>query len=339
MTVSTIPTASAGEQAAHFREVLSRLRLQIERVFVGHTDLVENVLAALVADGHVLIEGVPGLGKTLLVRTLAAVLDVPFSRIQFTPDFLPSDIMGTMTLHQDAATGAHDLRFEPGPIVASVVLADEINRATPKTQSALLEAMQEHQVTVSRQTIRLPEPFIVLATQNPVEQEGTYPLPEAQLDRFLVKLLVGYPSEEEYQLIASRTTGASMAAVTPITNGREIIALREIVRQVEISDQVNRYATRVVMATQPGSKYASARVNREVELGASPRGLQALILLGKVRALMGGRYAVSCADIREIALPALRHRLLLKFEAQASRVQTDDIIKELLVNVPELSDR
>ena len=335
----TAVSGTSTAEAAHFRDVFVRLRTQIERVFVGQSALVENVLSALMADGHVLIEGVPGLGKTLLVRTLAAATDVPFSRIQFTPDLLPSDIMGTMTLHQDPTTGAHDLRFEPGPIVASIVLADEINRATPKTQSALLEAMQEHQVSVGRQTIRLPEPFMVLATQNPVEQEGTYPLPEAQLDRFIMKLLVSYPSEEDYSVILARTTGAETPKVEPVTSGTEVLKLREIVRRVQVSEGVSRYATRLIMATQPGSPYAPPRVNREVELGASPRGVQSLILLGKVRALLGGRFAVSCRDLREIALPALRHRIVLKFEAQAHRVSTDEILTEVLSSVAEIPER
>ena len=339
MTTASVSTAPAAQQAEQFREVFARLRQQVERVFVGQTELIDSVLSALMADGHVLIEGVPGLGKTLLVRTLAAATKVAFSRIQFTPDLLPSDIIGTMTLAQDPVTGGHDLRFEPGPLVASIVLADEVNRASPKTQSALLEAMQEHQISVARQTVRLPEPFMVLATQNPVEQEGTYPLPEAQLDRFLMKVLVSYPSEAEYPLILARTTGAQTAAVEPVTDGEEILRMRQVVRQIELSDPVSRYATRLIMATQPGSAYAPPRVSREVELGSSPRGLQGLILLGKVRALLDGRFAVSCRDIREIALPVLRHRLLLRFEAQAQRVRPDDVLNEVIAAVPENPDR
>jgi MoxR-like ATPase len=340
MSASSAPPSdrrqAAREQADRFREVFSGLRRQVQRVFVGHDDLVDNVIAALLAGGHVLIEGVPGLGKTLLVRTLAAAVDVPFSRIQFTPDLMPSDVSGTMALY-DKPEGGHELRFEPGPLIASIVLADEINRATPKTQSALLEAMQEHQVSVARQTIRLPEPFMVLATQNPVEQEGTYPLPEAQLDRFLVKLLVSYPSESEYLAIARRTTGTDSTMIDPATTGPEIMQLRDVVRQVEISDPVTRYAARLVMATQPGSTVAPPRIARDVALGSSPRGLQALVLLGKVRALLDQRFAVSCRDIRDVALPALRHRLLLSFEAQAGRVQPDDVLRDVISAVQDSS--
>ena len=330
------PTDPVAE-AQRFREVYTRLREQIHRLFVGHDELVEHVLSVLLSEGHVLIEGVPGLGKTLLVHTLAATLDLEFSRIQFTPDLMPSDISGTMALYEKDG-GGHEFRFEPGPLVASIVLADEINRATPKTQSALLEAMQEHQLSVARQTIRLPEPFMVLATQNPIEQEGTYPLPEAQLDRFQVKLLVSYPGESEYLTILERTTGAEIPGVTPVSSGSEILRMRAIVRQVPASDQVSRYATRLVMATQPGSPHAPPRVSTDVTLGASPRGVQALILLGKVRALLGDRFAVSCQDIRDVALPALRHRILLSFQAQANGVSADDIVRAAMDSVSELSD-
>ncbi len=331
-------SAVAMQDAQHFREVFGRMREQIQHAFVGHRELVDQVLSAFVAGGHVLIEGVPGLGKTLLVRTLAAATDVSFSRIQFTPDLMPSDIAGTMALFEKPG-GGHELRFEPGPLIASIVLADEINRATPKTQSALLEAMQERQVSVARQTIALPEPFMVLATQNPIEHEGTYPLPEAQLDRFLMKLLVSYPLETEYQAIIERTTGSKAPEVKPVTNAADILRLRSIVRDVAVSDQVSQYAVRLVMATQPNSPYAPARVSRDVELGASPRGVQALILLGKVRALLGGRFAVSCQDVRDVAVPALRHRLLLSFEAQANRTSADELVREAIAAVPEFTER
>jgi MoxR-like ATPase len=327
----------AEHQAERFREVFDRLRTEIQRLFVGQHELVDHVLSALVAGGHVLIEGVPGLGKTLLVRTLAAAIDVHFSRIQFTPDLMPSDISGTMALYEKPE-GGHEFRFEPGPLIASIVLADEINRATPKTQSALLEAMQEHQVSVARQTIRLPEPFMVLATQNPIEQEGTYPLPEAQLDRFLMKLLVSYPLESEHLAILNRTTGTDTPQIHPITSGEEIMRLRDVVRQVVVSEPVARYATRLVMATHPGSPGILPRIQREVALGASPRGLQALILLGKVRALLGKRFAVSCQDIRDVAVPALRHRLLLTFEALAGRISPDDIVRDVIDNVKEVPE-
>jgi MoxR-like ATPase len=336
-TESTQMITDAAREAERFREVFSRLREQIGKLFVGHDELVENVLSVLLSGGHVLIEGVPGLGKTLLVRTLAAAVGVEFSRIQFTPDLMPSDITGTMALHEKPG-GGHEFRFEPGPLIANVVLADEINRATPKTQSALLEAMQEQQVSVARRTIPLPEPFIVLATQNPIEHEGTYPLPEAQLDRFQVKLLVSYPSEREYLEIVARTTGTSSPAVSAVTTGPEIMHMREITRAVPASEQVTLYATRLVMATQPGSPHAPARVSTEVALGASPRGVQALILLGKVRALLGGRFAVSCKDVRDVALPVLRHRILLSFEAQANSVEPDAIVREAVNHVSEFSE-
>jgi len=327
----------AAAEAERFREVFTRLRDAVHQRFVGQNDLVENVLSVLLSDGHVLIEGVPGLGKTMLVRTLAEALDVPFSRIQFTPDLMPSDITGTMALYEKQG-GGHELRFEPGPIVSSIVLADEINRAPAKTQSALLEAMQERQVTVARQTIQLPEPFMVLATQNPVEQEGTYPLPEAQMDRFLVKLLVDYPTETDYLTIMNRTTGAELPVIEPVSSGEEVIRMRRVARTVAISDQVSSYAIRLVMATQPGSPHAPSRVEREVALGASPRGIQALILLGKVRALLGGRFAVSCQDIRDIAFAALRHRIMMSFEAQADGVAPDDIVRAAIASVSELSN-
>ena len=326
----------ASEQAARFRDVFDRLKKEVHKVFVGHDELVENVLAVLLSDGHVLLEGVPGLGKTLLARTLASALRLTFSRIQFTPDLMPADIVGTMVLHEREG-GGHELRFVEGPLVASFILADEINRATPKTQSALLEAMQERQISVSRRTIRLPEPFIVIATQNPIEQEGTYPLPEAQLDRFMVKLLVGYPQEREYHDILHRTTDVELPAVNEVSSGEEIMAMRHIVRRVAVTDQVRSYAIRLVMATQPGSPHAPAAVNHAVALGSSPRGAQGLLLLGKVRAILGGRFAVSCQDIRDAALPVLRHRILLNFEGQSDRVHPDDLVKAAISSVGELS--
>ncbi len=336
VTVDPPPT-EATAAATRFQQSFDRLSDQVHRAFVGQNDLVDHVISALFADGHVLIEGVPGLGKTLLVRTLASAVDVSFSRIQFTPDLMPADITGTMTLVEGAAD-RHELHFEPGPIMAHIVLADEINRATPKTQSALLEAMQERQVSVGRQTLELPAPFMVLATQNPIEQEGTYPLPEAQLDRFLVKLLVSYPQEREYDAILNRTTGVETPEIKPVTTADEVLELRQIVRRVVVSEQVRRYAIRLVMATQPGSPYAPSRVGEDVSLGVSPRGAQALILLGKVRALRDGRYAVACKDIRDVAAPVLRHRLQLGFEALSRGVQPDDLIEVVLEHVSELTD-
>ncbi len=251
------PPADAREQAAHFRGVFDKLRNEVQKAFVGHDDVVENVLSVLLSDGHLLLEGVPGLGKTLLAHSLARALHLDFSRIQFTPDLMPSDILGTMVLDEKEG-GGHELRFQEGPVVSNFVLADEINRATPKTQSAMLEAMQERQVSVARRTIRLPEPFIVIATQNPVEQDGTYPLPEAQLDRFMVKLTVGYPGEADYLGILNRTTGSRAEVIEPVSSGEEIMRMREIVRSVPVSAQVQRYAVRLVMATQPGSPYATS---------------------------------------------------------------------------------
>ncbi len=328
--------AEAAIQAERFRNVFGRLKAEVHKVFVGHDELVVHVLSVLLSDGHVLLEGVPGLGKTLLVRTLASCLDLSFSRIQFTPDLMPSDIVGTMVL-DETETGGHALRFQEGPIVANFILADEINRATPKTQSALLEAMQERQVSVARRTLHLPEPFIVLATQNPVEQDGTYPLPEAQLDRFMVKLLVGYPSESDYHDILKRTTDTLAPSVEPVSNGEEILEMRRIARGVVVSDQVRRYAIRLMMATQPSSAHAPASMRRAVALGSSPRGAQGLLLMGKVRALIDGRFAVSCQDVRDVARPVLRHRMLLSFEGQADRVDPDGLVQDAIDSVSELS--
>lgn len=326
----------AREKSQQFREVVQRLRDEIHRVVVGQDAVVDGVLAALFCDGHALLEGVPGLAKTLLVRTLADALETSFSRIQFTPDLMPADIVGTMVLHE-VEGGGHELKFEEGPLHANFILADEINRATPKTQSALLEAMQERTITVSRQTRAVPEPFVVLATQNPVEQEGTYPLPEAQLDRFLVKLLVDYPAEEEYREILARTTGESMPRANKVTSADEVLAFRRVVRQVPVPVQTETYAIRLMMATQPGSAYAPEMVNRYVSLGSSPRGAQGLLLVGKFNALLDSRFAVSCADVRRAALDVLRHRVLLNFEGQAKRITADEIVQAAVEAVPELS--
>jgi len=329
--------ADAENQAKRFCEVFNKLKTEVHKAFVGQDEIVESVLSVLLSDGHVLLEGVPGLGKTLLAHTLAQALDLDFSRIQFTPDLMPADIVGTMVLHEKEG-GGHELRFQEGPVISNFILADEINRATPKTQSAMLEAMQERQVSVARHTIHLPQPFIVIATQNPVEQDGTYPLPEAQLDRFMVKLLVNYPSEEEYLSILGRTTSLHQSTVEPVSCGSEIMQMREIARTVPVSEQVQRYAVRLAMATQPGSEYATESINRSVALGSSPRGVQSLILLGKVRALVGGRFAVSCQDIRDVAAPALRHRIMLSFEGVSARVDPDELIREILASLKELSD-
>jgi len=282
--------------------------------------------------GHVLIEGVPGLGKTMLVKCLSDAVNLKFSRIQFTPDMMPADIQGTQIL-VDTEGGGHELTFQEGPLISSLVLADEINRATPKTQSALLEAMQEHQITVGRRTIKLDEPYCVMATQNPVEQEGTYPLPEAQLDRFLFKLIVGYPSEQEYHDILDRTTGTAEVSIEHVSSGDEINQMREIVRAVPVPKQARTYAIRLIMATQPGSDYAPDAVNSFVDLGSSPRGAQGLMLAAKVKALLAGRYAVSVDDIREVAPAVLRHRVVINFHGQSGGVSTDEIIDKVLSSV------
>ncbi|MEC7584119.1 MAG: MoxR family ATPase, partial [Planctomycetota bacterium] len=305
------------------------IRAEVGKMMVGQGEVVEGVLTALLAGGHVLLEGVPGLGKTMMVRSLGQAVDLQFSRIQFTPDMMPADIQGTSVL-VDTEGGGHELMFQEGPLVANLVLADEINRATPKTQSALLEAMQERQISVSRRTIELEEPYCVMATQNPVEQEGTYPLPEAQLDRFLFKLVVGYPTEQEYHEILNRTTETAEVSVQPVSNGPEIRELRGVVREVPVPEHVRTYAVRLVMATQPGSPYAPSIVQDYVSLGASPRGAQSLMLAGKVQALLGGRFAVSCDDIAKIALPVLRHRVLTSFRAQSDRVTTDNVVAAVL---------
>ena len=330
-----IETEEAVAQAKQFRETFERLRSEIDRAFVGQDELVRYVLATLFADGHVLIEGAPGLGKTLLVRTLASALDMGFSRIQFTPDLMPTDATGTHVL-DPVDGGGHRLRLEPGPLVANIVLADEINRATPKTQSALLQAMQERQVTLGKETIHLPEPYIVLATQNPIEPEGTYPLPEAQLDRFMVKLRVNYPNEADYNRIFALTTGDVSVQTETVCDGNTVMSMRRIVREVAASEMVLGFVTRLLLATQPDSSLADEAVNRNVLVGASPRAGQALLLLGKVWALLDGRYSVAVEDIRAVALPVLRHRLVLRFEALTEGVSVDRLIRDVLTQVSEV---
>jgi len=323
----------ATERANRFREDFSKLKAEIGKVIVGMEEIVEGVLTCLLADGHALLEGVPGLGKTLLVRTLAQCLDLKFSRIQFTPDLMPADVIGTNIIVESA--GGREFRFQPGPVFGNIILADEVNRATPKTQSALLEAMQEHSVTVAGTMRKLTEPFFVLATQNPIEMEGTYPLPEAQLDRFFFKLLVGYPSCEQLAAIVDRTTGAQMAQVSPVMDGPRLLELRAIVRELPIAPHVREYALNIILATHPGSPTATDMTNRFVRYGASPRGAQALILAGKVSALLDSRYNVSLGDINKIAPAALRHRLLLNFEGEAEGIQGDAIIADIIAKLAE----
>lgn len=319
-----------------FNAIAKAIEQQVGRVIVGQREIVRQTLITLLAGGNALLEGVPGLGKTMLVRTLAQVLDCKFSRIQFTPDLMPADIVGTNILVEDA-NGARRFQFEPGPVFANLVLADEINRATPKTQSALLEVMQEHSVTVAKVTHRMSEPFFVLATQNPLEMEGTYPLPEAQLDRFFFKLNVAFPPADELVAIAERTTGQTMPTVQQVANGATICAMQQLARGVPIAPHVTEAAARLIRATHPDDAAAPEIVKRYVQWGSSPRGMQALILAGKITALLDGRYNVALADLRACALPALRHRLILNFEAQAEGVTTDRVVGELVEQV--LSDR
>jgi MoxR-like ATPase len=302
---------------------------EVGKVIVGQKGLVRQTLVTLLAGGNALLEGVPGLGKTMLVRSLAQAVDCRFSRIQFTPDLMPADIVGTNII-TEAEDGRRGFQFESGPVFANLVLADEINRATPKTQSAMLEAMQEHSVTVAKRTRTLPEPFFVLATQNPLEMEGTYPLPEAQLDRFFFKLDVAYPSTEELVEIADRTTGTEVSQPEPIADAKTICAMQRLARGVPIASHVTGIAARLVRATLPQDADAPDAVRHYVDYGASPRGMQALILAGKIMALLDGRYNVAAEDLEAAALPALRHRLILNFEAQAEGVTMDAIIQEVV---------
>jgi len=321
--------SEASITAQEFRDTSAAIEEQVGQVIVGQRELVRHTLITLLAGGNALLEGVPGLGKTMLVRTMAQAIDCAFSRIQFTPDLMPADIVGTNLIVEDEA-GRRQFQFEAGPIFANLVLADEINRATPKTQSAMLEAMQERSVTVAKTTRPLPEPFFVLATQNPLEMEGTYPLPEAQLDRFFFKIDVPFPSADELVEIANRTTGVTAPQAEPIADGSTILAMQSLARGVPIADHVTAYAARLLKATHPDAGDAPEMVRRYVRYGASPRGLQAMILGGKIIALLDDRYNVAFDDIRQAALSALRHRLILSFEAQAEGVTTDEVIDSVL---------
>ncbi len=318
--------------ADEFRQITHQIEAQVGQVIVGQADLVRHTLVTLLAGGNALLEGVPGLGKTMLVRTLAQAIDCGFSRIQFTPDLMPADIMGTNLIVEDEQ-GRRQFQFEPGPIFSNLVLADEINRATPKTQSAMLEAMQEHSVTVARQTRRLSEPFFVLATQNPLEMEGTYPLPEAQLDRFFFKIDVPFPSVDDLVEIANRTTSIETPQASAAANGEQVRAMQALARGVPIANHVVAFAARLVKATHPEDADSPEQVRQYVRYGASPRGVQALILAGKILALLDGRYNVAFDDIRAAALPALRHRLVVNFEAQAEGINSDRLIGELIQQV------
>jgi MoxR-like ATPase len=315
-----------------FRADFEALRREVGKVIVGQGEIINGALTALIAGGHVLLEGVPGLGKTLLVRTLADALHLKFQRIQFTPDLMPADLIGTNVMIE-SGEGRRSFEFQPGPLFANLILADEINRATPKTQSALLEAMQERSVTVAGKTHDLARPFFVMATQNPLEMEGTYPLPEAQLDRFLFKLLVKFPNSGEIEQILDRTTEAAEPRAEPIFDGRRIVELSHLARQIPIAAELRRYGVCLVLATHPESEHATESSKRFVRYGSSPRGAQALILAAKIRAILDHRYHVSREDLRAVAHPALRHRLILNFEGQAENVHPDDIIDEILTAV------
>jgi MoxR-like ATPase len=305
------------------------LRREVEKVIVGHREIIDHVLIGMFAGGHVLLEGVPGLGKTLIIKTLAEGLELSFSRVQFTPDLMPADIIGTNIIVEDT-DGRKHFQFQSGPIFGHILLADEINRATPKTQSALLEGMQEGSVTVGGVSRPLPAPFFVLATQNPIEMEGTYPLPEAQLDRFLFKLRVRYPAFEELNAIIDRTTQVRAVAVDRVMTGASVLGFRELVREVPIATHVRDLASTIVMATHPQWEHAPEVTRRFVRYGASPRGAQALVLGAKVRALAEGRYNVSADDLKQLAAPALRHRVILNFEGEAEGIDVDNLIEQIV---------
>ncbi|MFT4041233.1 MAG: MoxR family ATPase [Thermomicrobiales bacterium] len=325
---------------SEFRSVVTQIEEAVATVMVGQSAIVQEVLISLIGGGHVLLEGVPGLGKTMLVRTLADALDLHFSRIQFTPDLMPADITGTNLLLEDDA-GRKQFAFQPGPIFANLVLADEINRATPKTQSALLEAMAERQATVANEVHHLASPFFVLATQNPLEMEGTYPLPEAQLDRFFFKLIVPYPSAEELTEIVRRTTLPAPPQTSAVASGETIAQMGLMARQVPIATAVTDYVVRLTLATHPtppdrnGGAPAPDVVRRFVRYGVSPRGAQSIVLGAKIRALMEGRLNVAFDDVRAVAMPALRHRLILNFDAESGGVSADAVLTELLATLPE----
>ena len=320
-----------------FRQEFQRVRAEVAKVLVGQDEVVEHTLIALFAGGHCLLEGVPGLGKTLLVRTLSDVLDLEYSRIQFTPDLMPADIIGTR-LVVETDTGERRFDFQKGPIFGQIILADEVNRATPKTQSALLEAMQEHEVTVGRESHKLEEPFLVLATQNPLEMDGTYPLPEAQLDRFIFKVNVPFPTRQELTEVLSRTTEAYESNVQKVIDGPRIRAAQSLVRQIVVAPHVRDYAVRLLLATHPEQPSAPDAVRRFVRYGGSPRGVQAMLLGAKILAALEGRYNVGFEDLRKITGPALRHRMLLNFEGEAEGQSPDAILKEIIAAVPEVAD-
>jgi MoxR-like ATPase len=332
----TNDAGTSREQVAAFQKDFQRIEAEIGKVIVGQQGVIRSVLTALFAGGHCLLEGVPGLGKTLLVRTLGSVLQLKFNRIQFTPDLMPADILGTSLVAQ-TASGDRVFKFQPGPVFSQILLADEINRATPKTQSAMLEAMQEHGVTVGGQRYALEEPFLVLATQNPIEMEGTYPLPEAQLDRFLFKVQVSFSSLDELRRILERTTDKNETKVEPVLEGPKILGYQQLVKDVVAAPHVKDYASRVIWATHPESEIAPEMVRKYVRFGASPRGAQALILAAKVGALVEGRYNAGFLDVKAVAHSALRHRVLLNFEGEAEGLKVEKVIDAVLeAIVPEM---
>lgn len=321
------------ELAENFRFDFNKVKNEISKFIVGNEEIIEDVLICLLSKGNVLLEGVPGLGKTYLVKTLSEVMDLDFSRIQFTPDLMPADIIGTnFVVERD---GNKVFEFQKGPVFANVILADEINRATPKTQSALLEAMQEHQVSTGGQIRKLDEPFFVLATQNPIEMEGTYPLPEAQLDRFFFKLKVEYPSLSNLSTIMDRTTKSEVPQVSKVISKERLLEMQDFIRDVPIAEPIQNYALKIVLATHPTGEYAIDMTRKYVRYGASPRGCQALILSGKARALLDGRYNVSFSDIKKSTSGALRHRIILNFEGEAEGIHTDNLIDKILSEITE----
>ncbi|MEM9643983.1 MAG: MoxR family ATPase [Planctomycetota bacterium] len=322
------------QQLDDFRRDFERLKSEISKVIVGQHEILDDMLISLIAGGHVLLEGVPGLGKTLTVRTLADALHLGFSRIQFTPDLMPADLIGTQVV-AEGGDGRKVFEFQKGPLFANVLLADEINRATPKTQSALLEAMQEHSVTVAGVTHKLAEPFFVMATQNPLEMEGTYPLPEAQLDRFFCKLLVKYPSVDDLETILDRTTESSHGRAEAVMTGERVLEMSALSRLIPIADDVRRYGIAIVVATHPEHQLAVEPTKKYVRFGSSPRGLQSLILGAKIRAILDHRYHVAREDLRAMAIPVLRHRLILNFEGQAEGISADEVIEKIIASVSD----